>query len=261
MSKLVELPGGSVEVGDDGAESYAVNAQFYEVIFPQQHRAAVTADLLAALARDAPVIEIGAGTGLFTAAIAEHLTPGTELIAVEPSAVMRAAFTTRMVDHPRAADVTLVAGSALTAAVPDDLPPLGALVLLHVLTHLSAAERAAVWDRFVPALRDGGVVVVDPQWPEAPQDVPASVSPGRTLGRYRYDTVVSAVARQDAPGTMEWQMTYRTILGQRVIDEQTVRFPSQVVSRETLDRELADRGLKAVEELTGAWAWRRPTQG
>ncbi|MBE7162074.1 MAG: class I SAM-dependent methyltransferase [Williamsia herbipolensis] len=246
----------AVPRGDQGAAGYAVNAQYYAAIFPPDHRDAVVRGLRAVLPGTGSIVEIGCGTGLFTVELLEHLGPGAELFALEPSPVMRAAATTRLVDHPRAERVTVIPGDALSAPLPDDLAEVGAVVLLHVLTHLAPAERISVWRRHVPMLRAGGVLVVDPQWPQEPQDVPVDRWQGRRLGRYRYDT--EAAARTSGPGVVDWTMTYRTVDDRdRLVDEQTVTFPSHVVSRTTLDAELAGHGLVAVEGIDEVWAWRR----
>lgn len=235
---------------NSGADGYAVNAQYYDLIFPRTQRDAMRAALTALLAGAGRVVEIGAGTGQFTETLLANLPEGGEVFAVEPAAVMRAALTTRLAaleDPP----VTVLPEDALTAEVDG---PVDAVVLLHVLTHFSPADRKALWARWVPRLAPGGVVVVDVQMPQAPVAVPPTPVPGRTLGRRRYDTVSEAVVDGDG---LVWTMTYRVHEGDRLVSEESVSFPSFIASDEVLHAELREAGCEPVADPpAGVLAWR-----
>jgi SAM-dependent methyltransferase len=238
-----------------GASGYAVNAQYYDLIFPAAHRDAMRAALGALLGAvpdgASRVVEIGSGTGLFTETLVAGLPAGGEVFAVEPAPVMRAALTTRLaaLDDP---PVTVLPDDALTAEVDG---PVDAVVLLHVLTHFSPADRKALWRHWVPRLRTGGLVVVDVQAPQEPVPVPATVMPGRTLGRRRYDTVAEAAVDGDR---LVWTMTYRVHEGDRLVAEESVSFPSFVASDEVLHAELREAGCEpALDAPDGVLAWRR----
>ncbi|MBP2337258.1 SAM-dependent methyltransferase [Saccharothrix coeruleofusca] len=234
-----------------GADGYAVNAQYYDLIFPADLRDAVSAALTTRLAGARRVVEIGSGTGQFTETLLANLPDGGEVFAVEPAAVMRAALITRLAaleDPP----VTVLPEDALTAEVDG---PVDAVVLLHVLTHFSPADREALWARWAARLNPGGLIVVDVQAPQTPVAVPPTTMPGRTLGRRRYDTVAEATVDGDG---LVWTMTYRVHEGDRLISEESVSFPSFVVSDEVLHAELGDAGFEPTTDLRdGLLAWRR----
>ncbi|CAL9574400.1 hypothetical protein SUDANB95_04863 [Actinosynnema sp. ALI-1.44] len=234
-----------------GATGYAVNAQYYDLIFPVALCDAMRAALTTLLVGARRVVEIGAGTGLFTETLLANLPEGGEVFAVEPAPVMRAALATRLAaleDPP----VTVLPEDALTAEVDG---PVDAVVLLHVLTHFSPADRRALWARWAARLNPGGVVVVDVQAPQTPVAVPPSTIPGRTLGRRRYDTVAEAVVDGDG---LVWTMTYRVHEGGRLVSQDSVSFPSFVVSDETLHAELDEAGFDPVADPpAGVLAWRR----
>ncbi|SDD39470.1 class I SAM-dependent methyltransferase [Actinokineospora iranica] len=240
-----------METDISGATGYTVNAQYYDLIFPAEHRDALRAGLGVVLAGAARVVEIGSGTGLFTETLLANLPAGGEVFAVEPAPVMRAALTTRLAalgDPP----VTVLPDSGLTADVDG---PLDAVVLLHVLTHFSPADRQTLWRHWVPRLRHGGLVVVDVQAPQEPVAVPATVIPGRALGRRRYDTVAEAVVDGDR---LVWTMTYRVHEGDRLVSAESVSFPSFVASDEQLRAELREAGCEPVADVpAGMSAWRR----
>lgn len=237
--------------GMDGADGYAVNAQYYDLIFPDELRRTLRAALRGLLADAAVVLEIGAGTGQFTEAIAAGLPPGGEVFAVEPAAVMRAALATRLAalgDPP----VTILPDDALSARVDRELD---AVVALNVLPHFDPEVRAATWARWVPALRPGGVVVVDVPAPQEAVAVPESVIPGRRLGRRCYDTLAEATVDGDR---LVWTMTYRVHEDGHVVSRDVVSFPSVVVSESTLDSELAAVGCEpVVDPPVGVLAWRK----
>jgi SAM-dependent methyltransferase len=233
-----------------GGDGYAVNAQFYDLIFPTAQRDAMRTALTSLLSGAGRVVEVGAGTGLFTETLLANLAEGGEVFAVEPAAVMRAALATRLaaLDEP---PVTVLPEDALTAEVDD---PVDAVVLLHVLTHFSPADRKALWARWAARLNPGGLVVVDVQAPQTPVAVPPSTIPGRTLGRRRYDTVAEAVVDGDG---LVWTMTYRVHEGDRLVSEESVSFPSFIVSDEVLHAELGEAGFEPVADPpAGVLAWR-----
>jgi SAM-dependent methyltransferase len=234
-----------------GPSDYAVSAQYYDVIFPAELRDAVRAGLAKLLDGAGRVLEIGSGTGLFTETLLACVADRGEVFAVEPAPVMRAALVTRLAalgDPP----VTVLPDDALTAAVDG---PLDAVVLLHVLTHFSPADRRTLWQRWVPRLRSGGLVIVDPQVPQEPVPVPAAVIPGRTLGRRRYDTVAEATVSGDR---LVWTMTYRVHEGDRLVHQDLVSYPSFVVSDSALRAELGEAGCTPVVDVPdGIRVWRK----
>lgn len=240
---------------DPGAAGYAVNAQFYDLIFPAALREELRAALTTLLSGAQRVAEIGAGTGLFTTTILDALGPGGEMYVVEPAPVMRAALCTRLATLPEP-PVTVIPEDALTADVDG---PLDAIVLLNVLTHLSPTDRATVWQRWVPRLRTGGIVVVDLPAPQTPTPVPAFQVPGRTLGHRYYDTIAQATVLDQE--RLLWQMTYRVHADGRLLSSDTVTFPSFVTSVAQLDHELATSGCQQVTNApSGVLVWRRDSR-
>ncbi|UGQ13958.1 class I SAM-dependent methyltransferase [Yinghuangia sp. ASG 101] len=234
-----------------GKDGYAVNAQYYDLIFPAEQRDRITTGLRALLPGSNRIVEIGSGTGLFTAVLVEQLSDDGELFAVEPSAVMRAALATRLsgLDNP---PVTILPEDAITAQVPE---PFDAVVMLHMLTHLTGTDRNAAWRHWVPRLRPGGLVITDEQFPQEPTDIPPSVILGRTLGRRRYDTV--SQARTEGDG-MVWTVTYRVHEEDALVTQDQVSFPSVVVSHATIDTELRAADCQPVPDAPeGIWAWRK----
>ncbi|TDC56000.1 class I SAM-dependent methyltransferase [Actinomadura sp. KC345] len=236
-------------------EGYAVNAPYYDLIIPRDHWNAVAAALADVLHEARTVAEIGAGTGFFTLAMLDALGPGTEIFAIEPARIMRTGLVARLsaLGPDDASRVTVLPEDALAA---DPGTPLDAVVLLNCVMHFAPDERERLWRRWAERLRPGGLLVVEAQYPQRAEDVPASVVPGASLGRYRYETHSRAEAVGD--GVVRWINTYRTLAGDGLVREETAEFDCHVISDETLYAELAAAGLEpAPTAPTGLHVWRR----
>ncbi|KDP91449.1 MULTISPECIES: Gfo/Idh/MocA family oxidoreductase [Clavibacter] len=119
----------------------------------------------------APVLDIGAGTGVIARAVA-RAHPEARVVAAEPSEPLRAVLTARILDAPGLQDrVTVTAGSAPDLDLPDRI---SAVLLCGVLGHLDAGQRARLWERIAERLLPGGVVVVETMGLEPGARVPES---------------------------------------------------------------------------------------
>jgi SAM-dependent methyltransferase len=122
-----------------------------------------------------PVLELGAGSGRVTVALART---GVDVVAVEPSAAMRARGATRLAAGDLATRVAWVDGDMRTLALGRTFPlvvaPFHALMHLTTLDDQDAALRAArahvadggafATDVYVPRFAADGVVRVEPDW-------------------------------------------------------------------------------------------------
>ncbi|XVQ06306.1 class I SAM-dependent methyltransferase [Spirillospora sp. CA-255316] len=236
-------------------EGYAVNAPYYDLIIPRDHWSAVAGALTGILKGAGTIAEIGAGTGFYTQAMLESLGPDAEIFAVEPARIMRTGLVTRLagLGADAAARVTVLPEDAMAA---DPGEPLDAVVLLNLVMHFGPDERARLWRRWAERLKPGGLLVVEAQYPQRAEEVPASVIPGAALGRYRYETHSRAEVVGDA--VIRWINTYRTLEGDRLVREETAEFDCHVISDETLAAELTAAGLEpAAAEAPGLHVWRR----
>lgn len=233
----------------DQGLGYAVNAPYYDLIFPAEARDALAASLRTLLPDARAVAEIGPGTGWFTEVLAGL---AGEVFAVEPARIMRAALTTRLARVPHLAErVTVLPEDALTARTP---VPVDAVVMFNLVMHFSPAQRPALWRRWAEALTPGGLLLVEPQYPQKAEPVPATTVPGRRLGRRRHDVVTRAdVAGDDL---VRWVNTYRTWDGDTLVAAETAEFDCHVISDERLASELTDAGFEP-RPAEGVHAWRR----
>lgn len=237
----------------DNGLGYAVNAPYYDLIFPAPVRDMLNAALHELLPGARAVAEIGPGTGTFTESLAGLLGPDAEIFAVEPARIMRAALMSRLSRLPDA-NVTVLPEDALTARIDVELD---AVVLFNLIMHFDEEERARLWRNWTAALRPGGLLIMEAQFPQTATAVPATVVSGRALGRHRYDTV----SRADVIGDtmIRWVMTYRTWENDRLLQEETAEFDCHVISDELLEKELSAVGLVRDDRAPeGIHAWRRP---
>ena len=184
------------------------------------------------------LLELGAGTGLGTDVLLDTV-PDAPLLAVEPSAALRAVLLARLVDRPGGAErVTVHPGTASDAPLPDRL---AAVAGLHMIGHLSADERRALFAALAPRMAPGAPVVLNVQPPETAREVPEFPPFGVTVGALRYEGTGSAVPT--GPDRVRWTMRYRTLDGERVVGSAMATYDWWTVSAAGLAAELAAAGL------------------
>ncbi|NEV89725.1 Gfo/Idh/MocA family oxidoreductase [Streptomyces tendae] len=192
------------------ASPYTPSAEFFDLV-AAEHTATASAPAVAALLADAdlstgPVVDIGAGTGLVTEAVA-RARPDAEILACEPAVGMRAVLTSRVFSDPDLRSRVTVSADA----APDlDLPDQVSVVLLcGVLGHLDADGRARLWRRLNRRLAPGGLVVVELMQFEEPSALPETRLATATAGRNRYEWSFGAAPDETEDGVMRLHSTWR----------------------------------------------------
>ncbi|WP_186779346.1 Gfo/Idh/MocA family oxidoreductase [Streptomyces salinarius] len=189
---------------------YSPSAEFFDLV-AAEHTATASAPAVAALLADAdlsagPVVDIGAGTGLVTEAVA-RARPDAEIIACEPSVGMRAVLTSRVFSD---ADLRTRVTVTVDAAPDLDLPDRISVVLLcGVLGHLDAEARARLWRRLNRRLAPGGLVVVELMQFERPSTLPETRLATATAGRHRYEWSFAGAPDETEDGVMRLRSTWR----------------------------------------------------
>lgn len=225
-------------------ELYSVNAEFYDAVSVEAWkllRPALVAALADARPHDGPLVDVGAGTGLATAVIAEAIPDG-EILAIEPSAALRPALLTRVMVIPGLRErVTIIPTSLAGADLPDRL---GGVVAANMLGHLAPEARRDFWHLLADRLAYGAPAVLGLQSPERPEVVPDRSYVTRVqVGRHTYEGWGGA--RPSGPETIQWRMTWRILAGDRVIAERVAETEWWTVSQATVLRELREAGLDA----------------
>ncbi|MFD5055488.1 Gfo/Idh/MocA family oxidoreductase [Streptomyces tendae] len=196
--------------GPVGASPYTPSAEFFDLV-AAEHTATASAPAVAALLADAdlstgPVVDIGAGTGLVTEAVA-RARPDAEILACEPAVGMRAVLTSRVFSDPDLRSrVTVTADAAPDLDLPDQV---SVVLLCGVLGHLDAAGRARLWRRLNRRLAHGGLVVVELMQFEEPLTLPETRLATATAGRHRYEWSFGAAPDETEDGVMRLHSTWR----------------------------------------------------
>ncbi|WP_277212243.1 class I SAM-dependent methyltransferase [Isoptericola croceus] len=218
--------------------SYDQIAEFYDLVAARQSRSTgpALADVLRGLpVSQAPLVEIGAGTGRVTRTIAAALAD-VDIIAVEPSPSMRAVLTSRVwADPTLRARVTVSSGWAPDLDLPDSI--LGAVVF-GVAGHLEEPQRTELWRRLAERLVPGGCLVVELMGSDRP--MPPTRTVHETVGRLTYEWWVSAEPVRD--GVVRHVNWWRVLDGDRVCREVGDEHVWHVISPEQL---AAESGLRA----------------
>ncbi|MCZ7418694.1 MULTISPECIES: class I SAM-dependent methyltransferase [unclassified Micromonospora] len=208
----------------------------------QALRDPVRSALAGAAPQAGPIVDLGAGSGLGTQLIAEVL-PAARILAVEPSAVQRAALLCRLGPVPELRErVTVVAAAAQDVPLPDRI---GGGVAMNMIGHLAPPARRELWGRLRDRLADGAPLVVNAQPPAEPMEIPEAEFVRVRVGDHTY--VGSGAAQPDGPDTLRWRMRYQ-VLDQdgQLVREITAAYQWFVVSPEAIIAELSAAGLDAV---------------
>ncbi|MFE1485043.1 Gfo/Idh/MocA family oxidoreductase [Streptomyces fimicarius] len=196
------------------AASYSPSAEFFDLV-AAEHTATASAPAIAALLADAdlsagPVVDIGAGTGLVTEAVA-RARPDAEIVACEPSVGMRAVLTSRVFsDEDLRNRVTVTADAAPDLDLPDRI---SVVLLCGVLGHLDADGRATLWRRLSERLVPGGLVVVELMQFEEPLTLPETRLATATAGHHRYEWSFGGAPDTTEDGVMRLHSTWRVYRG------------------------------------------------
>ncbi|RCG28577.1 methyltransferase domain-containing protein [Sphaerisporangium album] len=188
---------------------YVPSAEFFDLVATEHTATGSAAAIAGALAgvdlSHGPVVDIGAGTGLVTEAVA-RARPDAEILACEPAVGMRAVLTSRVFSDPYLRPrVTITADAAPELELPDRV---SAVLLCGVLGHLDAGRRERLWERLLPRLAPGGVVIVELMGLETPLVLPEARMATARAGRHRYEWWFSG-APGDDPGEMRLRTTWR----------------------------------------------------
>ncbi|MFF4472246.1 Gfo/Idh/MocA family oxidoreductase [Streptomyces sp. NPDC001599] len=192
------------------ASPYTPSAEFFDLV-AAEHTATASAPAVAALLADAdlsggPVVDIGAGTGLVTEAVA-RARPDAEILACEPATGMRAVLTSRVFSDPDLRSrVTVTPDAAPDLDLPDRV---SAVLLCGVLGHLDADGRARLWRRLNRRLAPGGLVVVELMQFEEPLTLPETRLATATAGRQRYEWSFGGAPDETEDGVMRLHSTWR----------------------------------------------------
>jgi SAM-dependent methyltransferase len=225
--------------GDSGG--YGPTAPFYDLLagpWWDTLGPAVGAALDGADPAAGPIIDLGAGTGLSTIAIADAL-PDAEVWAVEPSPVMRTILLSRLAGrrdlHPW---VTVVVANAQDLVWPDQV---GAVVAANMIGHLPPSDRSRLWATLAARLAPGAPAVVGLQPPPRPERLPNARNAAVKLGADTYEGW--AAAEPTAPDSVRWTMTYRITHHDEVRHQAITHFDWWTISADDIAAEATAAGL------------------
>lgn len=239
-------------MGETSTDLYAATAGAYDLFNLSAREGQVAA--LAAFARSirskhGPVLDVGAGSGLNVAWILEHV-PAAQVLALEPSSAMRSLTLAKVAAHPEWFErVTVRPEDFFSATLPARI---SGAVLLGVLGHFDAMERAAMFAELATRLPAGGVALVDLQAPERPTRVEAYEFTAATVGELTYRGIAEAWPLDIE--RMRWKMTYLTLEGDRVLVEATAEFDYHHPTEQAVEAEAAEAGL-GLERLGSSTYW------
>lgn len=177
--------------------SYDTRAEYHEVHMPAawDRLRQVVDDTFGDIGPDGVIVDIGAGSGLGSATIAD--VTDAEIIALEPSTTMRAMMVARL-------DTAGVLGrvTVLPESVPEGLAGLpdrvDGVLVAHMLGHLTQADRTDLYEWIASSLAPGRTALLTVSG-EAPPEGTEPVVQERSVGRHTY----RVTSRMPGPGRFE----------------------------------------------------------
>jgi SAM-dependent methyltransferase len=226
-----------------------ISIPFYDLCHERRVAPKIRASLqplLAGVRRS--ILEIGAGTGLITASLAD-LTPG-EIFALEPSAGMRAVLLSRLSSRPELLSrVTVLPCDALSVRLDE---PAQAIVMINVMYAMEPDYRRRLWPVLAASLETAGLLILT--WHDGGPQAPQQRIESHQVGRHTY-TVLSEILDSDEEACRV-RYLYRITEGSTVISEEELTGRSYQPAWNMLRRELAGAGFTQAEGADGLLAWR-----
>lgn len=210
-------------------------------------------DLLAELARvlpdlgiagDSAVVDLGAGTGLGTVAVAEAL-PGARVHAVECSPAMRSQLMSRLAARPDLwPRVTVHPEDVFGARLPERW---AAAVAVHLVCQLDPAERRELWRLFADRLARGAPAVIDRCFGATKSERRAErLVASATLGEHEYQRWF--FSEPEGGGRVRNRVTYRTVRLGEVVAERVTESVLWVVHPDDVFAEMEAAGLRCTPQ-------------
>lgn len=234
---------------DDPYAAAACGVDLFAAPYRAAQAAALDALAVSVDPANGPLLDIGAGSGWAAGHLLTRLTT-LRIVALEPSAALRAVCLGRIADHADwAPRITVRPEDFFSATLPDRI--CGA-VLLGVIGHFDSGERRAVLAELAARTVAGAPVLVDLPTPERPRRIEPYEIDGAAVGELSYRMI--AESRPLDTEAMIWRMTYLCLDGERVLTETMVEHVYRHPAPSVFAREAREAGFTA-EHPTGTEHW------
>jgi SAM-dependent methyltransferase len=220
---------------------YQANAEFYDLSMGsmRQHQQSIIRSIFSGIdAADGLFIELGAGTGLATAVLAEAL-PDVQIVAIEPSAYLRPILMSRVVrDADLRSRITVQAGDFAAFIWPDQISGFAAFAMIG---HLTPDERHLLLGHLARSLSPNGRAVIELMLPHEATVVGPSLHMSERVGSLDYEAFNEAEPVAD--DLLRWSMTFRVLRDGVRVREQTAESLYRTIAPATLLAEAKEAGL------------------
>jgi len=187
-------------------ESFVQSAEFYDIMCEEEwnlRREAIASELITISGNAGPVIDIGSGTGRGVELIAKTL-PTANIIAVEPSSIMRAGLMSRiMASKDLRERVSVFPCRMQELDMPDNL---SAVLLIGCIGFMDKSARRQMWRALSEKLDANGLIIVDVMMIDKAQSVSNRQVACVQIGRYFYEVWMEGFPVDE--NTERWTVTY-----------------------------------------------------
>jgi SAM-dependent methyltransferase len=233
------------------ADPYERLAEFHDLFMDDawERLSPVLGAAFGALGSSSLVVDLGAGTGVGTRALARATS--ARILAVEPSLVMRTVLTARVADDPALTSRISISPVPAPGVLDELTAPLAGFVCAHMLGHLGIRDRSATFAGLARCTADDvvGVVVVDPDpvadGVEDHADADDHAVTERRIGDLRY------VERHLPAGSDRFSSEYTVYDGDRPVRREWFEGSWQTVTLDDLAAEMAPHGFGIEPRMPG----------
>lgn len=187
------------------------------------------------------IVDVGSGAGLALPWVV-RARPHAELVAVEPSEIMRAGLTATVVAHRLTGRTTVIEGDLDSLIARGWQDRWQAVVAVNVLGHLEAGPAARMLRTVAERLTDDGVVVVGLHPPFESVRVPLTDFGEERCGRF--GIVSSGRCESDGREHVVWHMRWDVREGGTTVRRREQRIRWRIIGPEDLESMAAGVGLR-----------------
>ncbi len=231
------------------SQRYIESAEFYEIL--SEHEWSLKKPSISEFIRSSsisaadPIIDIGSGTGIGLELINEVLPDSENLVAIEPSAIMRVGLMTRLLANKKLCEkVSVFPGSFHEFSFPNKL---SIILMMGVIGFFDEHTRKDIWKILAEKMDKKGLIFFDVMMIDRPQEVSERQLACKQVGSSFYEVWLKGAPMDDE--MQHWTLIYLVTDGTKSVRKFELSYGWFAFGFEQIIRETKEFGFK-LKQLT-----------